>query len=87
MDYLVTFSLSKISGKQEVGNFQGYKGAPFCIDAPYIWALPVWDGGSKRLPRWFGALTVFGSIQLRKKVPQSARLSGWANRYLGNAQM
>ena len=41
MDYLVTFSLSKISGKQEVGNCQGYiKGAPFCIDTPYIWALP-----------------------------------------------
>ena len=29
---------------------------PFCIDAPYIWALPVWVGGSKRLPRWFGTL-------------------------------
>ena len=22
------------------------KGTPFCIDAPYIWALPVWVGGS-----------------------------------------
>ena len=71
------------------------KGIPFCIDAPYIWALPVWVGGSKRLPRWFGALTVFGSIQTcrmvkngPKKVPQSARLSaGGSNRYLGNAQM
>ena len=53
-------------------------------------------GGSKRLPRWFGALTVFGSIQPcrmvkngPKKVPQSARLSagGGVKSYLGNAQM
>ena len=41
--------------------------------------ISLFLGGSKRLPRWFGALTVFGSIQsckmARKKVPQSARLS------------
>ena len=32
------------------------KGAPTNIVTPYIWALPVWRGGSKRFPRWFGAL-------------------------------
>ena len=63
------------------------KGAPTNIVTPYIWALPVWAGGSKRLPRWFGALIKRRTIQPfrmvkygPKKVPQSAR-------YLGNAQM
>ena len=44
--------------------------------------ISLFLGGSKRLPRWFGALTVFGSIQpcrvvkmARIKVPQSARMS------------
>ena len=44
--------------------------------------ISLFLGGSKRLPRWFGALTVFRSIQpcrmvknCPKKVPQSARLS------------
>ena len=62
----------------------------------FYWAYPCFWGGSKRLPRLFVALTVFGSIQpcrmvkmARKKVPQSARLraGGGSNRYLGNAQM
>ena len=52
-------------------------------------------GGSKRLPRWFGALINRRTIQSfrmvkygPKKVPQSAWLSaGGSNRYLGNSQM
>ena len=66
---------------------------PFPLTPPTFGHCPF-GGGSKRLPRWFGALTVFGSIQpcrmvkmARKKVPQSARLSAGSNRYLGNAQM
>ena len=56
---------------------------------------PLVFGGSKRLPRWFGAFIKRRTIQpfkmvnmARKKVPQSARLSaGGSNRYLGSAQM
>ena len=36
---------------------QEAQGRPFYVDAPSIKALPVCvGGGSKRLPRWFGAL-------------------------------
>ena len=34
----------------------GSKGSPFQLVTTSIWALPVWGGGSKPLPGWFGAL-------------------------------
>ena len=32
------------------------KGSPFQFVPTSMWALPVWEGGSKPLPGWFGAL-------------------------------
>ena len=51
------------------------QGLPFFVHVPCIWALPVWGGGSKRLPRWFGALTVFGSIQPCRMVKNGPKKS------------
>ena len=33
-----------------------HKGSPFQLVTTSMWALPVWGGGSKPLPGWFGAL-------------------------------
>ena len=50
------------------------KGSPIENVAAGIWALPVWGGGSKPLPGWFGA-TFFGRISFI--LGGSRPLPGW----------
>ena len=41
---------------QQLVRWWNGKGSPFQLVATPMWALPVWGGGSKPLPGWFGAL-------------------------------
>ena len=60
--------------------FFGVKGSPTEKDAGSIQALPKWGGGSRPLPKWFGALILRRIVHVQRAFAWfggSEPLPGW----------